>query len=515
MTEALKKAVAEKAAVIIYGNEGNYGSVNANDNGAVSVGKVQWHGSRALDLLKTIIAALGEQAATVILGADFYKEIKTAVQWNKRTVTAQEKNKLTALLTTPAGKAAQDALAEKDVISYVSHGVKMGIEDAQALIYFADLENQGGAGASARVAKAAAERAGSMDKVSLVILHSAALSDRVMGGYTARRKETYSKAAAVSFSSGGTDADKTQNGGTKTMATMISNSGHDENGRYSGGAAGDQTGTEWQVIPWYNRPWNCVLRHPKASVRKLIAQLAKEAANNNKIGYDQNQRETFWEQLKKVGYYPSKITVKCEADCSAGVCAIVRATGYLLGDTKLQKHSGTYTGNMRAALKAAGFEVLTASKYLTSGDYLLTGDILLNDGAHTATVVSDGAKATSGGSASGGTSGGNSGSAVNGEQTYKVKAGDTLSKIATVYGTTYQKLASYNGIVNPNIINVGQVIKIPASGVTTYTVKKGDSLWAIAAEKLGNGARYNEIKTMNGLTSDTIHAGQVLKIPAK
>ena len=29
---------------------------------------------------------------------------------------------------------------------------------------------------------------------------------------------------------------------------MISNCGHDENGRYSGGKAGDQTGTEWQVI---------------------------------------------------------------------------------------------------------------------------------------------------------------------------------------------------------------------------------------------------------------------------
>lgn len=511
MTEALKKAVAEKAAIIIYGNEGNYGSVNANDNGAVSVGKVQWHGSRALDLLKTIIAALGEQAATVIVGVDFYKEIKTAIQWNNRTVTTAEKNKLTALLTTPAGKAAQDALAEKDVLSYVTHGVNMGIVDAQALIYFADLENQGGAGASARVAKVAAEKVGSMAKVTLAIMHSAALSDRVMGGYTARRKETYSKAAAVSFSSGGTDADKTQTGGTETMATMISNSGHDENGRYSGGVAGDQTGTEWQVIPWYNRPWNCVLRHPEAAVRKLIAQLAKEAANNNKIGYDQNQRETFWTQLQKVGYYPSKITVNCEADCSAGVCAIVRAAGYLLGNTKLQKHSGTYTGNMRAALKSAGFEVLTASKYLISGDYLLTGDILLNDGHHTATVVSDGAKAASGNTSSG-NNGGNTSST---EQTYTVKSGDTLSKIAAAYGTTYQKLASYNGIANPNIIHVGQIIKIPASGVTTYTVKKGDSLWAIAAAKLGDGTRYNEIKILNGLTSNTIYAEQVLKIPAK
>ncbi|WP_369750565.1 LysM peptidoglycan-binding domain-containing protein [Anaerotruncus sp. G3(2012)] len=44
-------------------------------------------------------------------------------------------------------------------------------------------------------------------------------------------------------------------------------------------------------------------------------------------------------------------------------------------------------------------------------------------------------------------------------------------------------------------------------------MKKGDSLWAIAAAKLGNGSRYPEIKKLNGLTSDVIHAGQVLKIP--
>lgn len=49
----------------------------------------------------------------------------------------------------------------------------------------------------------------------------------------------------------------------------------------------------------------------------------------------------------------------------------------------------------------------------------------------------------------------------------------------------------------------------------TYTVKKGDSLWAIAAKQLGNGSRYKEIKAINGLTTDTIYAGQVLKLPAE
>ena len=48
MNEAGKKEVAAAAAAIIYSNEGGYSSVNANDNGAVSVGKVQWHGNRAL-----------------------------------------------------------------------------------------------------------------------------------------------------------------------------------------------------------------------------------------------------------------------------------------------------------------------------------------------------------------------------------------------------------------------------------------------------------------------------------
>jgi LysM repeat protein len=48
-----------------------------------------------------------------------------------------------------------------------------------------------------------------------------------------------------------------------------------------------------------------------------------------------------------------------------------------------------------------------------------------------------------------------------------------------------------------------------------YVVVKGDSLWAIAQKRLGNGSRYGEIKALNGLKSDLIHAGDKLKIPKK
>ena len=177
-----------------------------------------------------------------------------------------------------------------------------------------------------------------------------------------------------------------------TGTHYISNSGSDENGAYRGGQAGDQTGKEWQMRSWYNRPWLVVLRYPDQKVALKLAQLAIDAALNDKIGYDQGQNRTYLAQLKAVGWEPSKITVACEADCSAGVCANVTAVGYLLGIKALKEHTGTYTGNMRSALTKAGFKALTDSKYLTSGDYLLPGDILLNDNHHTATNVTIGSK---------------------------------------------------------------------------------------------------------------------------
>lgn len=56
----------------------------------------------------------------------------------------------------------------------------------------------------------------------------------------------------------------------------------------------------------------------------------------------------------------------------------------------------------------------------------------------------------------------------------------------------------------------------PAKAAESYrihTVVKGDTLWEIAKKYLGNGSRYPEIKTLNGLTSNVIYSGWKLKIP--
>ena len=50
---------------------------------------------------------------------------------------------------------------------------------------------------------------------------------------------------------------------------------------------------------------------------------------------------------------------------------------------------------------------------------------------------------------------------------YKVVKGDTLSSIAQKFGTTYQELARINGISNPNLIKVGQVLKLPNSSYSS------------------------------------------------
>ena len=179
-----------------------------------------------------------------------------------------------------------------------------------------------------------------------------------------------------------------------TGTHYISNSGSDENKQYHGGKAGDQTGKEWQLRSWYKRPWTTVLRWPDIDVGTLLAQLAIDAALNDKIGYDQYQRDTFWKEVQKVGYLPKNIKTACEEDCTAGVNGIVHCAAYLL-DIKALKdipETGIRSGNMRKYYKAAGFKVLTDSKYVNGDDYLLPGDILLYDNHHAATNITKGKK---------------------------------------------------------------------------------------------------------------------------
>ncbi|MFU0768760.1 LysM peptidoglycan-binding domain-containing protein [Staphylococcus pasteuri] len=107
--------------------------------------------------------------------------------------------------------------------------------------------------------------------------------------------------------------------------------------------------------------------------------------------------------------------------------------------------------------------------------------------------------------------------------TYTVKAGDTLSSIASKYGTSYQNIMKLNGL-NSFTIHPGQKLKVsgkatstskPSSSTTTsgssstYTVKAGDSLSSIAAKY---NTSYQKIMSLNGMSNFFIYPGQKLKV---
>ncbi|ARW38191.1 MULTISPECIES: C40 family peptidase [Bacillus] len=104
-------------------------------------------------------------------------------------------------------------------------------------------------------------------------------------------------------------------------------------------------------------------------------------------------------------------------------------------------------------------------------------------------------------------------------QTIKVKKGDTLWGLSNQYGTSINSIKSENKLKS-DIIYIGQTLSINGksssgsssgsnSSSSTYKVVKGDSLWKIANKYKMS---VNQLKSLNGLKTDLIRIGQVLKV---
>ena len=105
--------------------------------------------------------------------------------------------------------------------------------------------------------------------------------------------------------------------------------------------------------------------------------------------------------------------------------------------------------------------------------------------------------------------------------TYVVQRGDNLFRIALRFGTTVEALARLNGIVNPNLIRVGQVLQVtgdpgqppppPPPAQRVHVVQRGENAFRIA---LRYGTTVEALAALNGIANpNLIYAGQVLRIP--
>ena len=104
------------------------------------------------------------------------------------------------------------------------------------------------------------------------------------------------------------------------------------------------------------------------------------------------------------------------------------------------------------------------------------------------------------------------------ENIYIVQKGDSLYSIANKYNTTVDELKRINNLTS-NILSIGQVLKLPSDkannvekeeNTISYTVQKGDSLYSIARKY---DTTIDRIKDLNNLTTNLLSIGQVLLIP--
>jgi murein DD-endopeptidase MepM/ murein hydrolase activator NlpD len=93
---------------------------------------------------------------------------------------------------------------------------------------------------------------------------------------------------------------------------------------------------------------------------------------------------------------------------------------------------------------------------------------------------------------------------------YKVKKGDSVSKIALNFSVSMDAIIASNGIKNVRTLREGEVLRIPNMDGIPYTVKKGDSLSGISASM---GVPLEAILDANDIQSDVINTGMTLFIP--
>ena len=212
--------------------------------------------------------------------------------------------------------------------------------------------------------------------------------------------------------------------------------------------------------------------------------------------------------LDFISYVESALGVECMVYCNYSYAKQLSLNSEIAKRTLWLAYYGTNDGNYYAAPSNHGFAKFAGQQY-SSANYI--GSVNVDTNLFNENVYLNGNVVTNPSIDRSST-----------ENTYTVVYGDTLSEIAAKYGIGTSTLASLNGITNPNLIYVGQVLKIPSSSNNTtsvtggnfksYTVVAGDTLSEIAVKY---GVSISDLADLNGISNiNLIYVGQVLRIPS-
>lgn len=151
LTETTRNVICHNEIGVLYDeiDSDNYGSVIANDNGAISIGVYGWHGNKALSLLQKAYMNNSSQIETIATsysssGAYVLSSIENGADWSSYIPNTSVCNCIRAMLLTDAGKQAQDEVSLEDAQQYIDICTENGLTDNKAIVYCCDILNQWG-----------------------------------------------------------------------------------------------------------------------------------------------------------------------------------------------------------------------------------------------------------------------------------------------------------------------------------------------------------------------------------
>lgn len=207
------------------------------------------------------------------------------------------------------------------------------------------------------------------------------------------------------------------------MAVKIGHASIDERGKVSGGKVGDQTKKEICIRDWYKKPWNVMLICTDTKIADKAADYMEAICKNDNYGYDQSQRTTGYESIKKNGVAKGK----GEFDCSSLVASCYRLAG-------LDVSVNCTTRNLKAALVATGkFKVYTDDSHVDTSAYAKRGAVYLSEGHHVVMALGSGSKASKSSSKSSSTSAGTLYKVTASALNVRKGAGKNYGKVTLLY----------------------------------------------------------------------------------